>query len=98
VLVELVFGLLLLVGWQTRWVALGMAVFTFVISFIFHDFWNADAAHHMSQFLNFYKNLAIAGGLLAYSAFGAGGWSLDALRGGATSGNRNQYFNQHRTQ
>jgi putative oxidoreductase len=98
VLVELVFGLLLLVGWQTRWVALGMAVFTFVISFIFHNFWAADAAHHMSQFLNFYKNMAIAGGLLAYSAFGAGGWSFDALRGGTTSGNRNQYFNQHRTQ
>jgi putative oxidoreductase len=98
VLVELVFGLLLLVGWQTRWVALGMAIFTFVISFVFHNFWAADAAHHMSQFLNFYKNLAIAGGLLAYSVFGAGGWSLDALRGGATSGNRNQYFHQHRTQ
>jgi hypothetical protein len=36
--------------------------------------------------------------LLAFAAFGAGGWSLDALRGGATSGNRNQHFNQHRTQ
>jgi putative oxidoreductase len=98
VLVELVFGLLLLVGWQTRWVALGMAVFTFVISFIFHNFWAADAAHHMSQYLNFYKNMAIAGGLLAYSAFGAGAWSFDAWRGNTSSGNRNQYFNQHRTQ
>jgi len=98
VLVELVFGLLLLVGWQTRWVALGMAVFTFVISFVFHQFWSADAAHHMSQYLNFYKNMAISGGLLAFAAFGAGGWSFDALRGRAAAGNRNQYFNQHRTQ
>jgi putative oxidoreductase len=98
VAVELGFALLLLVGWQTRWVALGMAVFTFVISFIFHNFWAADAAHYMSQYLNFYKNMAISGGLLAYSAFGAGGWSLDARRGDATTGNHNQYFNQHRTQ
>jgi putative oxidoreductase len=98
VLVELVFALLLLVGWQTRWVALGMAVFTFLISFIFHNFWAADAAHHMSQYLNFYKNMAISGGLLAFVAFGAGGWSLDSLRGGAANGNRNQYFNPHRTQ
>lgn len=98
VLVELVFALLLLVGWQTRWVALAMAIFTFVISFVFHQFWAADAAHHMSQYLNFYKNMAISGGLLAFAAFGAGGWSLDALRGGAASGARNQYFNQHRTQ
>ena len=32
---ELGFGLLLLVGWQARWAALGLGVFTFAISLIF---------------------------------------------------------------
>src|SRR4051812_19303715 len=41
--VELGLGLLLLVGWQTRWAALGIAFFTFVITFIFHNFWGVPA-------------------------------------------------------
>ena len=78
--VELGLGLLLLVGWQTRWAALGLAVFTFVITFIFHNFWAVPEAQVMAQRLNFFKNMAITGGLLAFAAFGAGGWSLDGRR------------------
>ena len=77
---ELGLGLLLLVGWQARWAALGLAVFTFVISFIFHNYWAVPEAQVMAQRLNFFKNMAIAGGLLAFAAFGAGGWSLDGRR------------------
>lgn len=77
---ELGLGLLLVVGWQARWAALGLAVFTFVISFIFHDFWAVPEAQVMAQRLNFFKNMAITGGLLAFAAFGAGGWSLDGRR------------------
>ena len=77
---ELGLGLLLLVGWQARWAALGLAVFTFVISFIFHNFWAVPDAQVMAQRLNFFKNMAITGGLLAFAAFGAGGWSLDGRR------------------
>ena len=77
---ELGLGLLLLVGWQARWAALGLAVFTFVISVIFHNYWAVPEAQVMAQRLNFFKNMAIAGGLLAFAAFGAGGWSLDGRR------------------
>ena len=77
---ELGLGLLLLVGWQARWAALGLAVFTFGISFIFHNFWAVPVAQVMDQKLNFFKNMAITGGLLAFAAFGAGGWSLDGRR------------------
>ncbi len=73
--VELGLGLLLLVGLQTRWAALGIAVFTFVITFIFHGFW-ADP----TQSLAFFKNMAIVGGLLSVAAWGGGAWSLDAKR------------------
>ncbi len=77
---ELGLGLLLLVGWQARWAALGLAVFTFVITFIFHNFWAVPADQMGAQKLNFFKNMAITGGLLAFAAFGAGGWSLDGRR------------------
>jgi len=80
---ELGLGLLLLVGWQARRAALGLAVFVAVITPIFHPFWSAPEAQHMMQKLNFDKNLAILGGLLALAAFGAGRFSLDAMRGKA---------------
>ena len=77
IIVELGFGLLLLLGWQTRWAALGIALFTFVITFIFHNFWGVPAEQVMMQKMNFFKNLAIVGGLLPFVAFGPGGWSVD---------------------
>lgn len=78
--VELGLGLLLLVGWQTRWAALGIAFFTFVISFIFHNFWTMPADQQMMQSLMFFKNMAIVGGLLTVAAWGAGAWSFDGKR------------------
>ena len=79
--VELGLGLLLLVGWQTRWAALGMALFTFVITFIFHNFWAMPADEQMMQSLMFFKNIAVVGGLLTVAAWGAGAWSFDGRRG-----------------
>ena len=77
---ELGLGLLILVGLQARWAALGLAIFTFVITFIFHNFWAVEAAQKMMQQQAFFKNLAITGGLLLIAAFGAGGFSIDAKR------------------
>jgi putative oxidoreductase len=78
--VEVGLGLLLLVGWQTRWAALGIALFTLVISFIFHNFWAVPAEQVMQQQQSFFKNLAVVGGLLTVAAWGAGAWSLDGNR------------------
>ena len=77
---ELGCGLLLLVGFQARWAALGLAIFTLVITPIFHNYWGVPDAQVAMQKLNFYKNLAIFGGLLAYASFGAGGLSFDGRR------------------
>ena len=79
--VELGLGLLLLVGWQTRWAALGIAFFTLVITFIFHNFWAVPAAQMMQQQQAFFKNIAVVGGLLTVAAWGAGAWSFDGKRG-----------------
>lgn len=77
VAVELGLGLLLVVGWQARWAALGIALFTLAITPIFHNYWAVPEAQMAMQKLNFTKNLAIVGGLLAFAAFGAGRFSVD---------------------
>ena len=78
--VEVGLGLLLLIGWQTRWAALGIAFFTVVISFIFHNFWAVPADQMVQQQQSFFKNIAVVGGLLTVAAWGAGAWSLDGKR------------------
>jgi putative oxidoreductase len=55
-----------------------MAIFTIVITPIFHAYWGVPDAQVYMQKLNFYKNLAITGGLLAFASFGAGRFSVDA--------------------
>lgn len=79
-LIELVGGLMLLVGFLARPAAALLAFFTLVTSYFFHAYWSMPADQAMVQQLMFNKNLAIAGGLLAFAAFGAGRWSLDAKR------------------
>jgi putative oxidoreductase len=74
---ELGLGLLLLFGWQTRWAALGLAIFVAVITPIFHGFWYAPDAARAMQKINFDKNLAVVGGLLVLATVGAGRWSID---------------------
>lgn len=72
IIVELGLGIALLVGFKTRWVALVMAIFTVATALFFHKFW-ADP----TQNIQFFKNMAIAGGLLSFAAFGAGRFSID---------------------
>jgi putative oxidoreductase len=77
---ELGLGLLLLVGFQARWAALGLALFVLVITPIFHGYWSLPEAQQMMQKQAFNKNLGILGGLLGFAAFGAGRFSLDGKR------------------
>ncbi|WP_305857229.1 DoxX family protein [Balneatrix alpica] len=69
---ELGGGLILLLGWQTRLIALALAGFSLLSGALFHF----DPSDNM-QMIMFSKNLAIAGGLLLLSAYGGGRLSLD---------------------
>ena len=90
IVVELGLGLMLLAGWRSRLSALVIAVFTVVAGIFFHNFWAAPADQVMMQQINFFKNLAIAGGLLFIAAYGPGAWSLDARSAGNAGDDRGQ--------
>jgi putative oxidoreductase len=80
IVVEVVVGLALLVGFKARYAALILAAFTVAASVIFHNFWAVPEAQKMMQQLMFTKNFAIVGGLLFIAAFGAGPLSVDNRR------------------
>ena len=77
-LFELIAGLLILVGFQTRIVALLLAAFCVVAGFIGHYGQGADDATlaflHQQMLM---KDIATAGGFLALAMAGAGAWSAD---------------------
>ena len=75
VLVEILGAILLIVGYQTRLVAILLAIFSLVTALAFH--YQID---DQNQFIHFLKNLAIAGGLLQVAAFGPGSLSVDGRR------------------
>ena len=72
IIVEIVFPLLILVGYQTKISALIMGIFSISLAIIFHtDFDN------QMQLISFLKNFAIAGGFLILFVNGPSLWSLD---------------------
>ncbi|WP_448190838.1 DoxX family protein [Azospirillum sp. sgz301742] len=77
--VEFFGGLAIVLGAWTWLAAILVAGFTVVASFIAHRFWDAPADQRMMQNIQFMKNVAIVGGLLALVAAGPGRFSLDGF-------------------
>jgi putative oxidoreductase len=75
-LIELLGGLAVLVGFQTRVAAWVLAVFTIATALVAHTGW-AD----QNQMIHFLKNIAITGGFILLASSGAGAYSIDAKRG-----------------
>ncbi|KAF1044008.1 DoxX family protein [Xylophilus sp.] len=82
ILFEVGGSLALILGVKTRWAAWGLALFTLIAAFAFHNYWAVAPELVQAQKINFYKNLAIVGGLLALAGGGAGAWSLDGRHRG----------------
>ena len=72
VILEILFPLLLIVGYKTKLAAFVMALFTFTVAIIFHT----DFSKGM-EMIFFLKDLAIAGGFLMIFVYGANKISLD---------------------
>jgi putative oxidoreductase len=73
---ELVAGLLIVIGFQTRLVAVVLSGFCVVTAIIFHT----NFAEQV-QLVMFLKNLGLAGGFLLLARDGAGAFSMDSRRG-----------------
>lgn len=84
---EVLAGLAVLVGWQTRWAAFALAAFSVLAGYLYHYLpaQGLEGFDAVLQTLMFQKNLAIAGGLLVLGGLGAGALSLDARQGRAPS-------------
>lgn len=78
VLFEILAGIALLVGLQTRVVALALGAFCVASGLLYHF----DPADQM-QMTQLLKNLGLAGGYLALAVTGPGAWSVDAKLGRA---------------
>ncbi|HYD63961.1 DoxX family protein [Azospirillum sp.] len=78
--VEFFGGLAIVLGAWTALAAILVAGFTVAATLLAHRFWDVPAEQQRMQHIQFMKNLAIIGGLLALVAAGAGRWSVDGVR------------------
>ena len=75
--IDLFGGLLILVGYQTRWATLVLIGFVILTILFAHNFWTMEGAARAANRAHFYKNLALIGGLLMLHFYGPGRMSLD---------------------
>jgi putative oxidoreductase len=78
IVMELFIGLGIVVGLMTRLLALLMMAYTLATAIIGHPFWTMSGGAAVDAELNFFKNIAIMGGLLALYVGGGGRYSVDA--------------------
>jgi putative oxidoreductase len=82
-IVEFGGGLLIIFGVKIRYAAILMVLFVIVATVISHRYWEFTGADFAAQRSNFWKNVAIIGGLLFMFLAGAGRYSVDGVRGKA---------------
>jgi putative oxidoreductase len=76
-LAEVILGVMVAIGWQTRIAAFGLIAFTVVATLIAHQYWDMTGPARRANDINFWKNVGIIGGLLMLMATGAGRYSVD---------------------
>jgi putative oxidoreductase len=81
VAIEVAGPILLIFGMQTRWVSLVMIAFLIMATLTTHRYWEFEDPARAMQSGQFYKNLALIGGLLFLYVSGAGRYSWDGYRG-----------------
>ena len=78
IVVMLVGGISLLLGFHARYGAMLLFSFTLLATLLMHDYWHiANATAREADYEIFARNIAIAGALLMLVGMGAGPFSLD---------------------
>ena len=75
--INLVGGILILVGYQTRWASIVLIAFVVLTLIFVHNFWTMEGPARIGNQVNFYKNLVIIGALLLLIIHGPGSCSLE---------------------
>lgn len=75
--IEFFGSIAIVLGMQTRLAAALLVAFTIIAAFTGHPFWAVAPEQYQAQYINFFKNIAIAGGLLYVFVQGAGPISID---------------------
>ena len=69
--IEVICGLMIMLGLKARWGAVVLVLFTACTIYFVHHFWNMQGAEYMSNMQEALKNVAIMGGLLLVAACGS---------------------------
>jgi putative oxidoreductase len=75
--IEIICGLLVLIGLKARWAALVLVVYTACTIIFVHHFWDMQGDALIQNRADALKDLSIMGGLLLIVAVGAGPSSVD---------------------
>ena len=79
IIFEVGFGILLAIGWKTRWWAWAFIPYVIIATAVAHRYWTYEGAQWFTQFSFFNKNLAVIGGLLYIAMCGPGRYSVDKV-------------------
>lgn len=79
VVAEAFLGLLILIGFYTRPIAVLLALYTLGTAMIGHAYWHTtgDMMHDLNTKIHFFKNMSIVGGFLLLAIAGPGAISVD---------------------
>ena len=80
IVIEVVGSIALLVGFQTKIVAIIMAIFTLLAAVTGHAYWAAPMDAAFIEQLLFFKNIAVMGGLLVLASAGAGSFGIEGRK------------------
>ena len=72
IIVEILFPLLVIIGYKTKFSALVLALFSLLLALLFHA-----AFSNQMQLMSFLKNLALSGGFLIIFINGGGKFGID---------------------
>ena len=78
IVLEIGGGVLLVLGWKTRWAVIALAIFTLAATYFFHRFWEMEQAAAAANMAHFFKNVALLGAFCYIYIHGAGPLSVDA--------------------
>lgn len=69
-------GLMILLGFYTRYAAIAFFFWLIPVTLTFHAFWHADVASMQNQMNHFMKNIVIMGAMVYLAVHGSGPFSL----------------------